>query len=188
MSNVLIPQDIGRLDNLNGTPDSGDFLPIVQNESGKLFKATVSQINEGSGGNVVGPASATNGSVPLWSGPSGKVLTNSTITSDGDNLVVNGSVSAANGLRLTNGNSTLYFKSGSNSKFGVFIANGTSPVTVNNTSVTAVSLIIPILITPNGTPGKTPRLTGIPTEGVGFTMVADLNDVSTYGYLIFETF
>ena len=189
MSNILIPQEIGRLDSLNGTPDAEDYLPIVQNESGKLFKATVAQISGGGGGgDVVGPASAPNGSVPLFSGTSGKILTDSTITSDGDNLVVNGSVSAANGLRLTNGNSTLYFKSGSNSKFGVFIANGTNPVTIANTSVTSVSLIIPILIIPNGTPGKTPRLTAFPTEGVGFSMVADLNDLSTYGYLLFETF
>ena len=66
---------------------------------------------------------------------------------------------------------------------GTFTANGTSPVSVTNSKVTANSVIIPTLKTVGGTVGAVPAVKTI-TPGTGFTIAATASDTSVYNYAI----
>ncbi len=66
---------------------------------------------------------------------------------------------------------------------GTFVANGTTPVTVANTKVTAGSIIVPTLKTVGGTVGALPAIQTI-TPGTGFTVAGTSLDTSTYNYEI----
>lgn len=64
-----------------------------------------------------------------------------------------------------------------------FTCNGTTPVTVANTSVTANSLIWPTLKTVGGTVGAVPAVKTI-TPGTGFTIAGTASDTSVYNYAV----
>lgn len=66
---------------------------------------------------------------------------------------------------------------------GTFTATGASAVTVNNSSVTADSLIVFTLKTVGGTVGAYPSVKTI-TPGTGFTVAATASDTSVYNYRI----
>lgn len=72
---------------------------------------------------------------------------------------------------------------GSNKSKGTFVANGTSSVTVANTTVAITDNIVISLNTVGGTVGATPHVATI-TAGTGFTVVGAASDTSTYNYAI----
>lgn len=74
-------------------------------------------------------------------------------------------------------------KQGANGKVGTFVANGTTPVTVSNTSVAITDAIIISLNTVGGTVGVQPHVATI-TAATGFTVVCTASDTSTYNYAI----
>lgn len=76
-------------------------------------------------------------------------------------------------------------KQGANGRVGTFVANGVTPVTVNNTSVAVTDAIIISLNTAGGTVGTAPSVQTI-TAGVGFTVAGIALDSSTYNYCIIK--
>jgi hypothetical protein len=66
---------------------------------------------------------------------------------------------------------------------GTFTANGTTPVVVANTAVTANSIIVFTLKTVGGTVGAIPRCVTI-TPGTGFNVNCTASDTSVYNYRI----
>jgi hypothetical protein len=66
---------------------------------------------------------------------------------------------------------------------GTFTCNGTTPVVVANTAVTADSNIIFTLKTVGGTVGAIPRCVTI-TPGTGFNVAGTASDTSVYNYRI----
>lgn len=66
---------------------------------------------------------------------------------------------------------------------GTFTANGTTAVTVADTSVTANSIIVFTLKTASGTVGSYPTIQTI-TPGTGFTVAGKSSDESVYNYRI----
>lgn len=66
---------------------------------------------------------------------------------------------------------------------GTFVCNGTTPVTVTDSRVTANSAIVVTLKTVGGTVGAVPAVKTI-TAGTGFTIAGTASDTSTYNYLI----
>lgn len=64
---------------------------------------------------------------------------------------------------------------------GTFTANGVTPVTVADTSITANSLVLITLKTVGGTVGAIPHVETI-TPGTGFTVIGTALDTSVYNY------
>lgn len=79
----------------------------------------------------------------------------------------------------------LKVKAESNGKAGTFTANGATSVVVNNTSITANSVVIPSVKTVGGTPAGAPYVFA-KTPGTSFTMKAAAGDTSVYNYIILE--
>lgn len=79
------------------------------------------------------------------------------------------------------GNVTL--KQGANGKCGTFVANGTTPVTINNTSIAITDTIVFSLNTIGGTVGAYPTIQTI-TAATGFTVACTAGDTSIYNYVI----
>ena len=77
-------------------------------------------------------------------------------------------------------------KQGSNGRTGTFVCNGVTPVTVNNTSLTANDLILISLDTVGGTVGAIPAVQ-TRTASTGFTVAGTASDTSTYRYLLIAT-
>ena len=77
-------------------------------------------------------------------------------------------------------------KQGANGRVGTFVLNGTTPVTVNNTSIAITDAIIMSLNTVGGTVGAAPVIKTI-TAGVGFTVAGTASDSSTINYLIIKS-
>jgi hypothetical protein len=111
-----------------------------------------------------------------------------------DGTVVGGSTPAAatvttlatgGAITQTVANTTLILKQGANGKTGTVTLNGITPVTVNNSSVTANSAIIFTLKTAH-TPGAYPAIATI-TPTTGFTVAGTVGDISVYNYHIIES-
>jgi hypothetical protein len=107
--------------------------------------------------------------------------------SDSDKFKI-GSTALGTGTALTISGTTttlgaLNLKQGANGKVGTFVCNGTTPVTISNTSVAITDAIIISLNTVGGTVGAIPRLATI-TAATGFTTVGTAGDTSTYNYCI----
>lgn len=66
---------------------------------------------------------------------------------------------------------------------GTFTCNGTTPVVVANTKITANSSVIITLKTVGGTVGAIPSIKTI-TAGTGFTVSGTASDTSVYNYKI----
>lgn len=77
------------------------------------------------------------------------------------------------------------FKQGANGRVGTFVANGATPVTVNNTSVAVSDAIVISLNTVGGTVGAVPAIQTI-TAATGFTVAGTAGDTSTYNYAILK--
>jgi len=76
-------------------------------------------------------------------------------------------------------------KQGANGRVGTFTCNGTTPVTVSNTSVAISDAIIISLNTVGGTVGATPAIKTI-TASTGFTVAGTASDTSVYNYAIIK--
>jgi hypothetical protein len=68
---------------------------------------------------------------------------------------------------------------------GTFVANGATPVTVNNANVAITDVIIFSLNTVGGTVGALPTVKTI-TAATGFTVAATAGDTSTYNYVLIK--
>lgn len=91
--------------------------------------------------------------------------------------------SVSGNITQTSAAGTLVLKQGSNGKCGTFVANGITPVTVNNSSIAITDTIIISLNTIGGTVGVQPHVATI-TASSGFTVVCTATDSSTYNYAI----
>jgi len=69
------------------------------------------------------------------------------------------------------------------SRRGTFTCNGTTPVVVANTAITADSQVLITLKTVGGTVGAIPRCVTI-TPGTGFNVAGTASDTSVYNYAI----
>lgn len=94
-----------------------------------------------------------------------------------------GVISTVASLTFTAAASGINLKRGANGKCGTFVANGTTPVTISNTSIAITDTISISLNTVGGTVGAQPVVATI-TAGVGFTVVCTDSDTSTYNYAI----
>lgn len=206
MVNILLPQEIGRLDELAGTPASEDMVPLLENASGNIYKVSVAELVGAGGGDVVGPASATAFSIPIYSDNTGKSLGTTSATYDEGtnsftmtgalflegNLEGSGQISGTDVIvtgdfQTLTAAKTLVLKQGTNGKTGSFTLNGITPVTVNNTSVTLNSMIFFSLKTVGGTVGAIPVLSAPPTAGISFSVEGTAGDTSVYNYIIIES-
>lgn len=76
-------------------------------------------------------------------------------------------------------------KQGANGRVGTFVLNGSTPVTVSNTSIAITDAIIFSLNTVGGVVGVHPTIVTI-TAGTGFTVAGTAADTSTYNYAIIK--
>ena len=88
-------------------------------------------------------------------------------------------------LRFDAAAAGITLKQGANGRVGTFTANGTTPVTVSNTSVAISDAIIISLNAVGGTVGATPAIKTI-TAGAGFTVAGTASDTSVYNYAIIK--
>ncbi len=77
-------------------------------------------------------------------------------------------------------------KQGANGRVGTFVANGATPVTVNNTSIAITDAIIISLNTVGGAGPITQPVVLTITASSGFTVGASATDTSTYNYAIIK--
>jgi hypothetical protein len=92
-------------------------------------------------------------------------------------------LSASGNITMTAANKGLVLKQGANGKCGTFVCNGTTPVTISNTSIAITDTIVISLNTVGGTVGAIPHVATI-TASTGFTTVGTASDTSTYNYAI----
>ncbi len=92
-------------------------------------------------------------------------------------------LASADNLTMSAAAKGLVLKQGANGKCGTFVANGTSAVTVSNTSIAVTDTIVISLNTVGGTVGALPTVKTI-TASTGFTVKADASDTSTYNFAI----
>lgn len=102
-------------------------------------------------------------------------------TGDVGGVGVFSSISASGNLTFTAANSGVVLKQGTNGRVGTFTANGTTTVTISNTSIAITDAIIFSLNTVGGTVGTYPKMTTI-TAATGFTIVCAASDTSIYNY------
>lgn len=183
MADTLIAGEIGRL--AAATSVSGtDKFPVYQ--SGVLRSATANQIASGADA-VDGPSSATDNAVARFDGTTGKLIQNSAVTiADTTGDISCGAITQSGSTTYSAAARTIILKQGSNGKTGTFTANGATPVSVSNTSITANSGIIFTLKTVGGTVGAYPAIQTI-TASTGFTVACTALDTSVYNYHIIES-
>lgn len=110
-------------------------------------------------------------------------LTNKTLTAPVLGGSVTGTYTLAGTPTITAPTITLANITLAASHVGTFTANGATPVSVSNTTVTANSVIIFTLKTVGGTVGAYPAIQTI-TASTGFTVAATASDTSVYNYAI----
>lgn len=135
----------------------------------------------GAGGDLI---FQTTGSVAA-SGSQNTALTALTIKGGTQLVTFAGATSIAGSETFTVAASGPILKQGANGRCGTFVANGVTPVTVNNTSVAITDSIIISLNTIGGTVGVQPHVATI-TDATSFTVVCTAVDSSTYNYAIIK--
>ncbi len=168
---MIIANELGRLNPYGLTAPSTAQIPMYDTATGKATSLTVTEIV--SAVEVAGPASSTDNAIARFDSTTGKIIQNSATTiSDTSGSVIFTSVAGG-----------VVFKQGSNARCGTFTANGSTPVTVSNTSVAITDAIIISLNTVGGTVGVQPHVATI-TGSTGFTVVCTASDTSTYNYAL----
>lgn len=168
---MILGNEIGRLDAYGSTAPATAQIPMYDTATGEASTLTVTEIV--SAVEVAGPASSTDNAIARFDSTTGKIIQNSATTvSDTSGSIVFSSV--AGGIVL---------KQGSNARCGTFVANGSTPVTVSNTSIAVTDAIIISLNTVGGTVGVQPHVATI-TASTGFTVVCTASDTSTYNYAL----
>ncbi len=118
-------------------------------------------------------------------GTSAITLASTTIGATGA-VTITGAVSQSGSTTYTTATAGTILKQGANGRVGTFVANGITPVSVANSSITANSVIIFTLKTVGGAVGAYPAIQTI-TASTGFTVAATASDTSTYNYAIIES-
>lgn len=115
----------------------------------------------------------------------GGVSGHSTLIAGGVNILDATSTTLTTSVSLTYSAASAgpILKQGANGRVGTFVANGVTPVTVNNTSIAITDAIIISLNTVGGTVGALPVIQTI-TASTGFTVAGTALDTSTYNYAI----
>lgn len=103
-------------------------------------------------------------------------------TSTGTNTI-GGATNSAFDLTFTVAAKGPVLKQGANGRVGTFTCNGSTPVTVSNTSVAITDFIGISLNAVGGTVGALPAIKTI-TASTGFTVAGTASDTSTYNYVI----
>jgi hypothetical protein len=174
---------------LLGTPTSG----VLTNCTGTASGLTAGTVTTNA--NLTGAVTSSGNATSLGSFTSANLataLTDETGTGVAvfatSPTLVTPNIGAATGasLTITGATGTLTLKQGANGKTGTFVLNGVTPVTVNNTSITANSGINFTLKTVGGTVGAYPAIQTI-TPTTGFTVAGTVGDTSTYKYDIIES-
>lgn len=96
------------------------------------------------------------------------------------------SINSSGNLTFTAINAGVVQKQGSNGKVGTFVLNGTTTVTISNTSIAITDAIIISLNAVGGTVGVQPHVSSI-TAATGFTVIGTASDTSTYNYSIISS-
>lgn len=96
-----------------------------------------------------------------------------------------GALSAVGSLTFTTNTSGIVLKRGANGLCGTFVANGATPVVVNNSNVAITDSIIISLNTIGGTVGVQPHVSAI-TGATSFAVTCTAVDTSTYNYAIIK--
>lgn len=145
----------------------------VEDFNGMAVKAT--QFQDATGAVITFTPAAgttTDNAIARYDGTSGAIQNSAVTIADTTGLITFTAIGG--GIKL---------KQGSNGKCGTFVANGTSAVTVSNTSIAITDTIVISLNTVGGTVGAVPAIQTI-TAGTGFTVKATASDTSTYNYAI----
>lgn len=98
-------------------------------------------------------------------------------------LAVTGVATHTDNIVMATAAKGLVLKQGANGKCGTFVCNGSTPVTVSNSSIAITDTIIVSLNTVGGTVGAVPAVKTI-TASTGFTIAGTASDTSTYNYAI----
>lgn len=96
-----------------------------------------------------------------------------------------GALSAPGSLTFTTNTSGIVLKRGANGLCGTFVANGATPVVVNNSNIAVTDSIIISLNTIGGTVGVQPHVSAI-TGATSFAVTCTAVDTSTYNYAIIK--
>lgn len=96
-----------------------------------------------------------------------------------------GALSAVGSLTFTTNTSGVVLKRGANGLCGTFVANGATPVVVNNSNIAITDSIIISLNTIGGTVGVQPHVSAI-TGATSFAVTCTAVDSSTYNYAIIK--
>ena len=96
-----------------------------------------------------------------------------------------GTVTSAGSVVFSTAAAGPTLKRGANGRVGTFVLNGTTPVTVSNTSIAITDAIIISLNTVGGVVGVVPAIQTI-TASTGFTVAGTAADTSTYNYAIIK--
>ena len=164
-----------------------------------MLKAVSSSAADATG--VTASSTLTSGRIPMGDGARG--LSDTGAGTIGTSLAIAGATIGSNALAITGtfsfsgagsiGGAITYtaaaagpiLKQGANGRCGTFVANGVTPVTINNTSIAITDAIIISLNTVGGTVGVQPHVATI-TASSGFTVVCTASDTSTYNYAIIK--
>lgn len=194
-TNATFPAGSGTLAYLAGTntwtgpqtfSSSGDTLVSIDtvggaNASRLKLRGTVAgfqSIRGEAGGSEEWRAggNATTNSFSIWTGAS----TTLRATFDANGITSNGG-----NITFDTVAKTVVLKQGANGAVGTFTCNGSSTVTVSNTSIAITDGIGISLNTPGGTVGFLPSIKTI-TAGTGFTLQGTVGDTSVYNYWIIK--
>lgn len=149
--------------------NGSDIQTIIDTVNG-ILAGTQAGTYTGTFNGVVGGTTPAAGSFTTLSASSTGTLANVNMS---DNLTF---TSAAKGV---------IYKQGANGRVGTFQLNGTTPVSVSNTSVAITDAIVISLNTVGGTVGALPSIKTI-TASTGFTVSGTALDTGTYNYAIIK--
>lgn len=96
-----------------------------------------------------------------------------------------GALSAVGSLTFNTNTAGIVLKRGANGLCGTFVANGATPVVVNNSNIAITDSIIISLNTIGGTVGVQPHVSAI-TGATSFAVTCTAVDTSTYNYAIIK--
>lgn len=139
-------------------------------------------------GGLSSAAAGTGGAVTIYTAPaaSGNAAVLVATFDSTKLLTLAGSISIAGNITYTAAASGPILKQGANGRCGTFVANGATPVTVNNTSVAITDTIMISLNTVGGTGPVIQPFVATITASSGFTTAANTGDTSTYNYVIIK--
>lgn len=185
---IAISGGLLSLGTATGTAGTFSIFPGTTTTGSTTFNMAANSGNTITNINVATQSGARTYTIPDATASASFVMTQGAQTIAGVKTVSNQPVlsaglSSADNLLISVAAKGLLLKQGSNGKCGTFVANGVTPVTINNTSIAITDTIIISLNTVGGTVGVQPHVATI-TAASGFTVVCTAADTSTYNYAI----